>query len=65
MSVEGVKSWMQFWGWDKGGGTVGSVKRDAHGFVVARHGDEIWLKDVEAAIQADRREYEALRKEDK
>lgn len=55
MSVEGVKSWMQFWGWDDGG-KPGSVKRDTHGFVVARYGGDTWSKDVDAAVEMDRRE---------
>lgn len=55
MSVDGVKSWMQFWGWDDGG-KPGSVKRDVHGHVVARHGSDQWNKDVEDAVRMDKRE---------
>lgn len=54
-TVESVKSWMQFWGWDDGG-KPGSLKRDIHGAVVARAGDADWEKDLEKAIQYSRRE---------
>lgn len=54
-----VKSWMQFWGWTNGGGP-GSVKHDANGEVVARHGDGNWNYDINKAIARDERAMEDI-----
>lgn len=45
--LDGVKSWMSFEGWTDGG-NPGSVKKDQHGNIIARHGDATWVTDVEA-----------------
>jgi hypothetical protein len=50
-----VKSWMAFYGWTDGG-SPGAVKRDADGKEIARHGDAIWIADVEEACAAIERE---------
>jgi acyl-CoA reductase-like NAD-dependent aldehyde dehydrogenase len=60
--VDEVKSWMSFYGWDNGG-APGSVKRDADGQVIARHGYEEWSADVEKAIEAVKRERERWERE--
>jgi hypothetical protein len=57
-SVEKVKSWMNFWGWSDGG-NPGSVKKDAMGNVVARHGDATWLNDVNLSILRTERDAES------
>lgn len=55
MTLANVKSWMSWYGWtDKG--NPGSVKKDADGHIIARHGDAVWIADVEEAIAADERE---------
>jgi hypothetical protein len=41
-----VKSWMNFFGWTDGG-SPGSVKVDADGKEIARHGDTTWIEDVQ------------------
>lgn len=45
-----VKSWMQFWGWTDGGNPH-SVKHDADGKVIAKHGDATWIRDVQDACE--------------
>lgn len=50
-----VKSWMNFFGWNEGGGP-GSVKRDANSQVIAHHGDPTWISDVETCIERIERE---------
>ncbi len=47
-ALDDVKSYMEFWGWSNGG-EPGSVKRDADGQVIARHGGAQWIADVERA----------------
>ena len=43
-----VKGYMEFWGWTDGGGP-GAVKLTTDGDIVARHGDAIWIANVEEA----------------
>jgi hypothetical protein len=50
-SLDAVKSYMGTRGWSDGGGP-GSVKRDAHGKVVAGYGDATWIADIEEACVA-------------
>lgn len=47
-ALKDVKSYMGFWGWTDGG-APGSVKLDADGCEVARHGDAEWIDDVQEA----------------
>ena len=47
-TLRDVKSYMEFWGWTSGG-APGSVKQDAGGGVIARHGDAAWIEDVQKA----------------
>lgn len=55
-----VQSWMRFWGWSAGG-EPGSIKRDANGAVIARHGDQTWKADVERAFNDECRRRERSR----
>jgi hypothetical protein len=48
--LDDVKDYMDFWGWESGGGP-GSVKRDVEGKVIAAHGDRTWIADVDRACQ--------------
>jgi hypothetical protein len=43
-----VKSYMSLWGWSDAG-NPGSVKRDADNKIIARHGDAVWIADVQLA----------------
>lgn len=45
--LDGIKSWMSFIGWTDGG-SPGSVKHDVDRNIIARHGDAVWVEDVEA-----------------
>jgi hypothetical protein len=47
-TLDEVRSYMSFWGWSDGG-NPGSTKRDAANNVIARHGDDTWMADVELA----------------
>lgn len=47
-ALDDVKGYMEFWGWTDGG-NPGSVKKDEHGNVIARHGDRHWVADVDNA----------------
>ena len=47
-TLRDVKSYMEFWGWTSGG-APGSVKQDAGGGIIARHGDAVWIEDVQKA----------------
>lgn len=53
-SLSEVKSWMTWWGWTHGG-SPGSVRLDVDRFVIARHGDQIWQADVQAAVDGSTR----------
>jgi hypothetical protein len=57
--LDDVKSWMTWMGWTDGGGP-GSQKLDADGQPQARHGDAIWIADVqEACAKAERENIKA------
>lgn len=43
-----VKSYMHFWGWSMQGGP-GAIKLDVDGTIIGRHGDAVWIADVENA----------------
>lgn len=47
-ALRDVKSYMEFWGWSNGGGP-GSMKMDDDGVIVAKHGDAVWVANVEEA----------------
>jgi hypothetical protein len=47
-ALQDVKGWMSWWGWTNDG-EPGSVKKDADGNVIGRHGDPLWQRDVEYA----------------
>lgn len=49
-ALDDVKSWMTFFGWRDGGGP-GSIKQDADGRAIARHGDATWIEDVQTCIE--------------
>lgn len=44
-----VKSYMEFWGWTQQGGP-GAVKLDDEFRTIGRHGDAVWIADVDKAI---------------
>lgn len=46
-----IKRWMNFYGWTDGG-SPHSVKLDAKGEKIAKHGDAVWIEDVEEATRA-------------
>jgi len=51
MALDDVKSWMRFYGWTNGGGH-GAVKLNARSQTIGCHGDAVWIKDVDEAIDA-------------
>ena len=48
--LDEVQSWMNFMGWSDGG-NPGSVKRGDTSQIIARHGDSVWIADVQEAIE--------------
>lgn len=47
-ALDDVKSYMHFWGWSQQGGP-GAIKLDDAGNIIGRHGDAVWIADVDAA----------------
>lgn len=50
-ALDEVMGYMSMWGWSDGGGR-GSVKHGLYGEVLARHGDPLWMRDVNNAVRA-------------
>lgn len=50
-ALRDVKSWMSFYGWTCDGGP-GAVKLDTELKTIGRHGDALWIEDVDKAIDA-------------
>lgn len=60
--LDDVKSYMNFWGWSQHGGP-GAVKTDVDGRIIGRHGDAVWIADVDKACATLARLHERIANE--